>query len=173
MERVLVIGSPGAGKSTLARRIGDALGLPVTHLDREYWRPGWVEPAKAAWAERVNRLAEGNAWVIEGNYTSTLQIRIARATTVIWLDIARWRCMLRVVRRLVLNWGRVRPDMAAGCPERLSLDFLRFVWTFESRNRSRTQRVMERLRPDQQGMILRTPREVAAFEDRLFQPVAA
>jgi adenylate kinase family enzyme len=173
MERILVIGSPGAGKSTLARRIAEARDLPVIHLDREYWQPHWVEPSKAAWAERVADLAARPAWVMDGNYSGTLQGRLSRATTVVWLDLARWRCMLRILKRVLRYRGTVRPDMAEGCPERFSLEFLRFVWTYPRRSRPGTEALMHHLRPDQRGVILKTPREVAAFENTLTRKMAA
>jgi len=58
VERVLIIGSPGAGKSTLATEVASRTGLPLVHLDQAYWRPGWVEPDKAEWAEEVKALIE-------------------------------------------------------------------------------------------------------------------
>ena len=80
MQRILVIGSPGAGKSTLASRIAGRLGLPLIHLDREYFGPGWAVPSKAEWRERVRALAARRSWVMDGNYASTFDIRVPRAT---------------------------------------------------------------------------------------------
>jgi adenylate kinase family enzyme len=86
VERVLILGSPGAGKSTLARRLAERTGLPVIHLDAEYWQPGWVEPEPAAWAGTVSRLVERPRWIMDGNYGGTRAIRIAAADTAIYLD---------------------------------------------------------------------------------------
>jgi adenylate kinase family enzyme len=167
MQRILVIGSPGAGKSTLARRIAETLGLPLIHLDQEYWSAGWVEPARETWFERVAALARRPAWVMDGNYSGTMSSRLPQATLVVWLDVPRWRCMLRVLKRIARYRGSVRPDMAEGCPERLSLEFLRYVWTYEKRHRSETLALMRTLRPDQRGITLRNPHEIAAFMDEL------
>lgn len=71
MRRVLVIGCGGAGKSTLARQLGEATGLPVIHLDAHYWRPGWVETPKETWRAAVDELIAADAWIMDGNYSGT------------------------------------------------------------------------------------------------------
>jgi adenylate kinase family enzyme len=137
MERVLVIGSPGAGKSTLATAIAERSGLPLIHLDRHHWRSGWVEADKAEWEPQVAALIAGERWVIDGNYGGTLAARLARADTAIWLDFPVWLCVARVFRRAVQYRGKTRPDMAEGCPEQLNWEFLaytaRFPWTGRKR----------------------------------------
>jgi len=111
MKRVAIIGSGGAGKSTLARQVGDATGFPVIHLDREHWQPGWVAPGSEAWAARVAELVAGEAWIIDGNYGGTMEARFARADTIVLLDLPRTVCLYRAVKRAVLFRNRGRPDM--------------------------------------------------------------
>lgn len=137
MQRILVIGSAGAGKSTLARAISARLGLPLVHLDRHYWRPGWVEPDPEVWAAHVDRLVASDAWVMDGNYGGTMARRLAAADTAVFLDRSRWLCMWRVVRRWRRHLGRARPDMAEGCPERVDLAFLHYVLVFPRVHRPR------------------------------------
>jgi adenylate kinase family enzyme len=126
-QRIAVIGSPGAGKSTLATLIAEATGLPLIHLDREYWRPGWVEPDADEWQAANARLIAGEAWVIDGNYGSSLAARAKRATVIVWFDLPTRVCLLGVVRRALRYRGAVRPDMREGCPERLDGEFVRFL----------------------------------------------
>ncbi|MBV9930015.1 MAG: hypothetical protein JO013_03615 [Alphaproteobacteria bacterium] len=137
MERVLVIGSPGAGKSTFAAAIARRTGLPLVHLDQHYWRAGWIEPDAATWLRQVEGLAAGERWVMDGNYGGTLSPRLERADTVLWLDFPMWLCLARIVRRSLVHHGRTRPAMAEGCPERLSWKFLfhtaRFPWNSRHR----------------------------------------
>mgnify|MGYP002149391403 FL=1 len=83
MKKILVIGSGGAGKSTFATRLGELLRINVVHLDRLHWKPGWVEPSKAEWAETVNELISREAWVMDGNYSGTLEQRLAACDTVV------------------------------------------------------------------------------------------
>src|SRR5262245_19550670 len=89
MQRIMIIGGPGTGKSTLARRVAERLGLPVVHLDRHYWSLGWVAPEAAAWRCRVAELAGAEAWVMDGNYSGTFDLRLPRAQALIWLDLPR------------------------------------------------------------------------------------
>ncbi len=83
MRRVLVIGSGGAGKSTFARRLGDILQIDVIHLDTFYWRPGWVETPKPEWREIVLGLVQRESWIMDGNFSGTLEQRLEACDTVI------------------------------------------------------------------------------------------
>jgi adenylate kinase family enzyme len=76
MKRVLVIGCGGAGKSTFAARLGTKVGLPVVHLDALYWRPGWQKTPEAEWQEVVEGLVRREAWVMDGNYGGTMDLRV-------------------------------------------------------------------------------------------------
>ncbi len=131
LRRLLVIGGPGAGKSTLAVRLGAALGLPVVHLDAHFWRPGWQETPRAEWAARVAELAAGERWVMEGHYGGTLAIRARAADLVVVLAPPRTTCVLRLVRRGLGDRGRERHDLAPGCREQVpDWTFLREAWAF-------------------------------------------
>jgi len=138
MRRVLVMGCSGAGKSTFAMALAARLGLPYLSLDGLFWQPGWVEPDKAEFAARVVEAAEGEAWVIDGNYISHGgDIRRARADTVCWFDLPMVTCLAGVIGRTLRSRGRVRPEMAPGCPERFDLAFYRYVWTYRAAQRPR------------------------------------
>ncbi|RYE02702.1 MAG: hypothetical protein EOP61_07630 [Sphingomonadales bacterium] len=160
-ERILIIGSPGSGKSTLARTLAAREGLPLFHLDRLYWKPGWIESDKAEWATQVTALVEQPRWIIDGNYSGTLDLRLARADRVILLDLSPFRCAWRVLRRVLGGRGRVRADMADGCPERFDLGFLWYVLSFRVRVLPRVERKLERFGGEL--VWLGTPREIAAF----------
>lgn len=137
MERVLILGCAGAGKSTLARALSRRSGLPLVHLDRHYWRAGWREPAKDEWLKQVAALAAEPRWIMDGNYGDTIALRLARADTLIFLDQPRWRCLWGVLSRTARWHGRIRDDMAAGCPERIDWPFLRYVWRYRRSHRPR------------------------------------
>jgi len=137
-RRILVIGCSGAGKSTLARAIAERYQLPLIHLDRCYWRPGWAAPSEAEWAAEVERLIGEPAWVMDGNYSSTMRRRADVADAIVFLDFPRWLCLLRVLRRAVLGYGRTRADVAPGCPERFDWPFLKWVWNYPIRSRPKT-----------------------------------
>lgn len=137
MQRVLVIGIPGAGKSTFSRALAGRTGLPLIHLDKEFWRPGWVQTPRPEWRARVAELAARERWVMDGNYDSSLDLRLPRADAVFWFDYPRIRCLRRALWRAAATYGMVRPDMGEGCPERFDWEFMRYIWTFNARERPR------------------------------------
>ncbi|MBM3958087.1 MAG: AAA family ATPase [Gemmatimonadetes bacterium] len=130
MRRVLVIGNAGTGKTTLAVRLGEALGLPVIHLDALYRKPGWQSTPRDEWRATLSDLVERDAWVMDGNYHSSLDVRLPEADTVVLLDLPRRFCIWRVITRWLTHIGRTRPDMAPGCPERVDWEFLRWIWGY-------------------------------------------
>ena len=163
MQRVLLIGSGGAGKSTLAARLAERTGLPLIHLDAHFWKPGWVESPRDEWAETVRRLTAGERWIMDGNYGGTMDQRLAACDTAIFLDLPRIVCATRVVRRWLRYRGRSRPDMPAGCDERASLAFLRWIWSYPATRRPAVLERLAALRPDQRVVILRSRAEVERF----------
>src|SRR2546423_2067681 len=142
MRKILVIGSGGAGKSPFARRLGARLNLEVIHLDRHYWQSGWVETPKDAWAQRVAELSRRDAWIMDGNYSGTFDLRFAACDTVIFLDMPSLVCLWRVLKRALLYRQRDRPDMAEGCPENFNLEFLLWIWNYPRRTRPKVLAMM-------------------------------
>jgi adenylate kinase family enzyme len=167
MQRVLIIGPCGAGKSTLAQRLGPVLDLPVIHLDVLNWEPGWVSAADDVFRAKLLDAARGPRWIIDGNYGGTLALRLPFADTVIFLDFPRWRCMSRVVKRFITHAGSTRPDMGEGCPEQLDWEFMDFVWHWFDTSRPRLLARLELMRHDQRLIVLRTPRDVDEFVARV------
>jgi adenylate kinase family enzyme len=161
MERVLVIGSPGSGKSTLATELARRTRLPLIHLDQQYWRSGWIEPSKDEWQRRVAELIAGDRWIMDGNYGGTLELRLARAETVIDLRFPAWLCVWRILKRIAASWGKVRPDMAEGCPEHLNFEFLVYTARFPGSARRRTNAKLASFRG--RHVVLRSPAEVRSF----------
>ena len=159
----MVIGSGGAGKSTFARRLGARLGLEVIHLDAHFWRPGWVEPSKEEWRRTVEELCARESWVMDGNYSGTLEMRLAACDTVVFLDLPRAVCVWRVLKRSVMYRNRPRPDMAAGCRERFDAKFLHWVWTYPSRRRTKILARLEEIAADKRVVRLRSDAEVERF----------
>ncbi len=127
MQRVLIVGPCGAGKSTLARELGARWDLPIHHLDRLNWRSGWVEGTKDELRSKLAEITATDRWLIDGTYGGTLGERLPRADTVVYLDYPVWLCVTRLLVRIWTWRGRTRPDMTADCPERFDLAFLWYV----------------------------------------------
>jgi len=167
MERVIIIGCPGAGKTTLSRQLGEKLGLPVIHLDKIFWSPGnWDHLENDAFDEALGQELQKPRWIIEGNYGRTLQLRLQRCDTVIWLDYSRYACMFGWFKRMVLNWGKVRPDMAPGCVERYDQEFAEFIWNFNKEKRAKYE-AMFAAYPDKKLYRFKTRHQVEKLLETL------
>ncbi|PHN03013.1 DNA topology modulation protein [Flavilitoribacter nigricans] len=143
MNRILIVGSGGAGKTTLARQLGELLHLEVIHLDQHFWNSGWRECAPDEWNAKVRNLIAKDQWVMDGNYGGTLEIRARAADTIVFLDFSRWQCLWGIVSRRIRYHGRTRPSMPDNCPERLSWEFVRYVWNYP---RTRRPAMLDRLK---------------------------
>ena len=150
MKRILIIGCGGSGKTTLARKLHQLLHLQLIHLDFHYWQAGWQEPSVEDWQQTVRLLIAGDNWIMDGNYGGTLDMRAARADTIIFLDFNRYRCLWGIFLRRIRYHGRTRPDLPAGCPERLTPEFIRYVWNYR---RIRQPRILTLLKEYEQRGI--------------------
>jgi adenylate kinase family enzyme len=169
MRRVLIIGIPGAGKTTFSRALARKTGLPLVHLDKEYWQPGWTKTPRAQWRARVEALVSGDRWIIDGNYAGSLALRLPRADTVLWFDYPRLRCLRRVLWRKLASYGRVRNDMGEGCPERLDLDFLHYVWRFNVKVRPSIMAALAEPGEHVSAIVFRRDGEARQFLEQLSQ----
>ena len=151
MQRVLVMGSSGSGKSTFARRLSALTGIPTVSIDALFWKPGWVEADKDDFERRMIEVAREPRWIMDGNYTrnGAGELRRELSDTIIWFDLPRSTCMLGILGRIAGSYGQVRPEMAAGCPEKIDLEFFRYVWTYREQQRPKLVEYFEGLRPDQ------------------------
>ncbi|MEP6781746.1 MAG: DNA topology modulation protein [Gemmatimonadaceae bacterium] len=164
MQRILIIGCAGAGKSTFATALGGILRLPVIHLDSHFWQPNWKETERSVWHLKVGELLARDAWIMDGNYGGTMAMRVASSDTIIFLDFPRSTCLFRVLKRGIKYWHRERPDIGKGCAEQLpDFQFLKFIWTYR---RTRRPIILELLRANEEEkrvVILRSPRELTHF----------
>lgn len=162
-QRVAVLGPCGAGKSYLSGQLGARLGLPVVHLDAEYWQPGWKAPDPGWWATRAAALRAAERWVIDGNYLDSLDARLDRAEVAVVLDYRRRVHVPRMLWRVARTYGRVRGDMARGCPEQVDLEFFRYTWAFRKAQLPRIIRAVTHRGPRLLAVWLSHPRETAQW----------
>ncbi len=173
MKRIVIIGSSGSGKSTLARQLGHSLKLPVIHLDKHFWHPGWVGTPHDIWEAKVREMVSGEQWIIDGNYRGTLDIRLRAADTVIFLDLPRWVCAWRATKRRVQYANTPRPDIAEGCREPV-LDptlprFLHRILDYPDRARPDVLQKIEDWAVDKRFIWLKSTTDVNRFLARPYQ----
>ena len=142
-QRVLVLGNGGAGKSTFARAMGERFSLPVVHLDKFWWLPGWVNRSREEFDELLARELDASAWVMDGNYERTLSWRLCYAEAAVFLDLAAEECPKSVRARAEEYRGRTRPDMTEGCEERLDEEFEAWIGTYPDETRGKVLRAVQ------------------------------
>jgi len=164
MNRILIIGCSGSGKTTLTNKLAAQTGLPVIHLDQEYFFPGWKEPKTEDWAKTVEQLAAREQWVMDGNFSGTFKYRMPRADTVVFVDRPTWLCLWRVLKRTLKHHGKVRPGSAPGCSERFDAHFFHYVMRYNITRRPGILRVLEEQRAlGKEVFRLRSGGDVKAF----------
>lgn len=162
MERILIIGCGGAGKSTMARQLGDKLQIPVVHLDKLFWKPGWVESSREEIDAKIMAEMAKPQWIMDGNYNRTLAERMRHCDTIIYLDFSRFACLMGVLKRVITTYGTVRPDMGEGCPERFDGEFLQWVWNYNKNKRESNYRLLNEA-THAETIVLKNHRAVKKF----------
>jgi len=164
MERIAIIGCSDGGKSSLARRLGERLGLPVIHLDVLFWRPGWIESEDDPFRRRLARALAPGRWVADGNVPRlAADLHLAQAQLIVWIDQPRLLCLWRVFWRALTERGGRRADMAEGCDERIDLDFYLYVWRWNADTRPAIEAAIALHAPRTPTVRLRSDREIAAW----------
>jgi adenylate kinase family enzyme len=127
-RRILVLGSPGSGKTQLSSHLSRHLGLELLRLDDFFWKPGPVRVPTDAWRALVTKLAQRTSWVMDGTYEASLDLRLPSADAVIYILSNRWVCLWRVtIRRLLRRWRRVEEPSLGHA---ITPFFLRYVMRF-------------------------------------------
>ena len=161
MKRILVVGCPGSGKSTFAKKLHEYTGLPLTHLDNVWWKEDRTHITREEFDRRLQALLQGGAWILDGDYSRTYEARIRAADTVIFLDFAEEECLNGVLsrlgtRRTDIPWTEDRPD-----PE-----LIRRVRAYREENRPKLYDLFGQY-PDKNLLVFHTRAEADAWLDGL------
>lgn len=159
MQRIIIIGSCGAGKSTLAIKLAQKLNLPLVHLDKLRFIGNWQERPREEFDKLLLAELEKPRWIIDGNYNRTIPLRMQHCDTVIFLDFPRLVCMWGVMKRVIKYHGRTRPDMGGECRERFDPEFMKYVWDFRKKHRKRYLEMLANA-TDKKVIILKNRRQV-------------
>ena len=163
MKKVLVIGSSGSGKSTFARRLGEILKLPIIHLDSIFWHSDWVETPKDEWRTKVAKAIQGDSWILDGNYSATMDLRLPVCDTVIFLETPRIICVYRILKRVVTYKKGSRPDIPEGCNEKFDWDFVKIVWSYPTRSKPKVEALLKNLASKKTVIRLKSKKEIERF----------
>jgi len=160
MERVLIIGCPGGGKTTFANALGAKLGIPVRHLDRYFWREGWTPTPQDEFRKIQNELMQEERWIIDGNFTKSIGNRITVADTIILFDFPKMINIWRTLKRFLRHFGTVRPDMGGGNKETLKWVHVKYILMFP---RKEFRAKITELAGDKKVIVFRNTKEAARF----------
>ena len=161
-DRVMVIGNSGTGKSTLAAGIAKHLELENISIDRDVtWLPGWIVRDMQEQRTVMASKAAGDRWVMDGTSLSSFDLRLPRADLVLWLRAPSLFALWGVLSRAMKSYGKVRPDMAPGCPERLpDMEFLRYIWSFEKIHAPKVIARIETIGPEKPVFVIKTRKDM-------------
>lgn len=165
----MIIGGNGCGKTTFAKELSDKLDLPLIHLDVLYWRDNWQTESRDEFNELLLQEITKPKWIIDGNIGRTIPLRLKYCDTVIYMDFPRLKCVYGVIKRIIKNYGKSRPDMGGYCPERFDMEklaFLKSVWNFNKNNRKRFYDMLHNAN-DVKIILLKSRKQVREFLQRL------
>jgi adenylate kinase family enzyme len=161
VDRIAIMGCGGSGKSHPARELGARLGIAPVHLDSRYYDQKWKPLDQEAFADLQRDLVAAPRWIIEGNYASTLPIRLQAADTVIFLDLPGWACLLGILQRQVRHGGG--QHQANGEYNRITWNFVRYIIGFRKTMAPRVRSVIAEHASDAHPVILRSRRAARRY----------
>lgn len=163
MKKIMIVGSEGAGKSTLARKLNEIMGIKLFHLDRLFWKPDWECISKEELGAKIRSIITLESWIIDGNYSSTMEMRLKEADTIIFLDFPLWLCLWGVIKRKFMYEGKTRPDITEGCKEKLDWEFIKWILTFPLKKRKSIHEKIKKYSEGRNIFIFKNRKEVKEF----------
>ena len=156
-QRILIIGNSGSGKSTFGKFLSEKLNLPLIHLDKYFWKPGWKLPEQNEWTESVRELISDDRWIIEGNYYRTFMIRALRTDLIYFFDYSTVLCLYRIHKRVIKSKLKleIREDMAEGCEEKWAdSEFVNFVRRYKKVTRPKMFAVLDEINFNKNNLVV-------------------
>ncbi len=130
-QKIAILGASGSGKTTFAQNLSKRLNIPLHHLDKISWKPGWEKEQERIIKKRHAQICSKKKWIIDGNQINYIDKRFAQADIIIVFDMNRLKNLYRIVLRWLKFRKKQRPDLSPGCFEQLSRGYLKYVWNFD------------------------------------------
>ncbi len=165
MERILIIGNAGSGKTTFSKALAKKLNLPLVHLDKIFWCGKWHHISKDEFDEKLQIELDKPKWIIDGNFNRTLPHRLEHCDTVFYFDLPVISCLWGSTIRVIKNYGYTRDDMGGYCPEKFDkhkLELYLSILKFNKLNRKRYYELLAEQK-DKKVIIFRNRKEVKKF----------
>ena len=157
MKKVIVIGCPGSGKSTVSRALHNKTGIPLYHLDMMYWNADRTTVENSVFLERLSAVLEKDEWIIDGNYSSTMELRMVACDTVIFLDYPLEICLDGIKERR----GKPRSDMPWIETEE-DAEFIEFIKNYEEQQKPKVLELLKK-HSDKNIIIFKSREQADAF----------
>jgi adenylate kinase family enzyme len=156
VDRIAIIGCGGSGKSSLARSLGSLLGITPVHLDGLYYDQDWKPLDKEQFAALQRDLVTVPRWIIDGNYASSLPIRLQTADTLIFLDLPGWTCLWGIAQRRIRHRGGQHKDI--GVYDRITWNFVRYILGYRRHMAPRVRKLIADHAGNAEVVVLRSRR---------------
>jgi adenylate kinase family enzyme len=161
--KIVIFGSGGAGKSTLAFKLSQLTNIDVYHLDKLYWLKDWKAQDKDIFLEKLQNILLKDNYIIDGNYSNfLLKERFNDSDIVIFLDISRYVCIYSVIKRYFKYRNKVRPNVAEGCEEAIDLEFIKWIWDYPKRSKTKILDLLQ-TNPNKKVYILKNRSQMNKF----------
>lgn len=166
MNRIIVIGCPGSGKSRFSRALHNSTGIPLYHLDMMYWKADKTTVEKSVFLERLRAVIEKDRWIIDGNYSSTMEQRMAACDTVIFLDYPTEVCLAGIKERQ----GKPRSDMP-WTENGEDTEFLEYIKSYNSLQRPHVLALLDKY-SDKKIIVFKSRAQADRFEKEVLSHLA-
>ena len=149
-KKIIVLGCSGSGKSTFARKLHDLTGLPLIHLDNVWWKPDRTHITRDAFDKELDRILQDDAWIIDGDYSRTYEVRLRACEPVFFLDFSEEQCLNGITERI----GKERPDIP-WTESTLDPELIRLVKAYRAENRPKLFELFQKY-PEKQIIVFRS-----------------